>query len=331
MGCLAHGGNGWVYLGTQEALDQRPVAIKGLINPYGGRAMREVVAERSSLTALTHPNIVRIIGYETQPHRDSDDLAGYLVMDFVPGMSLDEIQKDWIARRRARSTAPGPRTRPRLRGADPERAGVHARRAAAVLRHEAAQRGAPQGPDQRDRPGRGAAHRRPDLAGDHHPGYTAPEVGELGAAGLSERSDLYSVGRTLLKLSAGAGQPPGLAAESYRRLIERATARDPRERFGSAREMAEQARGVLREVRSLRTSREVPSRRCCSRRPCGCWTPRSARPAAGALARRARARVLAHGLPAPHEVPGRCRSRSRRPATGRGLLRTRPPVNCGAS
>jgi serine/threonine-protein kinase PknG len=92
------------------------------------------------------------------------------------------------------------------------------------------------------------------------PGYQAPELADVGP---SIGSDLYTVGRSLAVLSFDftgftskyaerlpdpADIPLLAAEESYYRLLQRATNRDPLRRFGSAGEMADQALGVLREV-----------------------------------------------------------------------------------
>src|SRR5262249_28288540 len=92
------------------------------------------------------------------------------------------------------------------------------------------------------------------------PGFEAPE---LAAQGPSIASDLYTVGRTLAVLSfdfAGfsrryrerlpePGEVEFLAREeSYHRFLRRATHPEPRHRFQSAGEMADQLLGVLREV-----------------------------------------------------------------------------------
>jgi serine/threonine-protein kinase PknG len=100
------------------------------------------------------------------------------------------------------------------------------------------------------------------------PGYQAPEVSSVGP---SVASDIYTVGRAMAVLSFGfrgfsstyvdrlpdRGEVRLLAAEeSFDRLLRRATHHDPQRRFGSAPEMAEQVRGVLREV--LAASDGVP-------------------------------------------------------------------------
>ncbi|MGO4757794.1 tetratricopeptide repeat protein, partial [Streptomyces sp. 2MCAF27] len=146
---------------------------------------------------------------------------------------------------------------------------------------------------------------------DGHPVITekfaAPEVVRHGAL-PTELHDLYGVGKTLKnlsdKVSRAAQRPPGLGRESYDRLLARATAYDPRQRFGSAREMSEQLRGVLREIHSLRLEREQPE-------PSTLFAPTAALLDSGLgripglerwLTGEARP-VLADGRPAPKRVP----------------------------
>ena len=93
-------------------------------------------------------------------------------------------------------------------------------------------------------------------------GYQAPEVAEHGA---SVSSDLYTVARTLAVLSfdfAGFQDerryatslppvhevPQFVRYESFHLFLLKATAEDPRARFQTAGEMADQLAGVLREV-----------------------------------------------------------------------------------
>ena len=91
------------------------------------------------------------------------------------------------------------------------------------------------------------------------PGYQAPEVGETGP---TIAADLFTVARTLAVLATDfaasrprtasrcrQGERPAVRPfDSLYRLLERATAADPDERFQSADEMGDQLLGVLREV-----------------------------------------------------------------------------------
>ncbi|GAA1104396.1 serine/threonine-protein kinase [Streptomyces javensis] len=264
IGCVGYGGLGWVYLAEDTQLDDQPVAIKGLINNEDEAALRVAVEERRYLTVLDHPGIVRIINYVTQPDpRDDGALTGYIVMEFVGGMTLAQI-KDHIAD--AVRPYDGPRLFEHILAY-----GCLVLRAVGYLHGEkllycdlkpsnvmhyedrvkVIDLGAVRRLGQRDG--------GPPVITE---AFAAPEVLARGASALTERHDLFGVGRTLEELSDKAARqaqrPPGLGAESYRRVLARATAADPDRRFGSAAEMSEQLWGVLREIHSLRLSREQP-------------------------------------------------------------------------
>ncbi|WP_421106492.1 tetratricopeptide repeat protein [Streptomyces sp. NEAU-S77] len=307
IGCVAFGGLGWVYLAEDTQLDRQPVAIKGLINNEDEAALRAAVEERRYLTMLDHPGIVRIINYVTQPAPGSDRLTGYIVMEFVGGMTLAQI-RDCIAD--AMPPYDGPRLYEHILayGCLVLRAVgyLHGERLlycdlkpSNVMHYESRVKVIDLG-----------AVRRLGRQGGDPPvitkGFASPE--SLRGGPLTERHDLYGVGATLRSLSDKAGRPaqapPGLGAESYRRVLARATARDPRRRFGSAGEMSEQLWGVLREIHALRLRKEQPA-------PSTLFAPTAALLDAG-LGRIPGLehwldgdphRVLAHGLPSPEQVP----------------------------
>ena len=329
VGCLGEGGNGWIYLATQPALDDKPVAIKGLRDPYDDRALSEIIAERRNLTLAARPHIVRIISYETRPVRHSDALAGYIVMDFVPGMSLQAI-RDLIAAGEEPFSGPqlfeyilaygclildalGYMHGEKLLYCDMKPDNVmHYRGKISVI----------------------------DLGG--YAGSTTTAGRSPAPAAIRNRgqgsshpwvertSDLYSVGRTLSRLSEASHQlRAGLGARVYQRAIARATATDPRDRFASAQEMSEQLRGVLREIRSLRTEREHPEASTLFAPTvrlldAGIGEPP---PLEHWLGGRPRG-VLAHGLPAPIEVgPALPEPYPAKTDPGKNVLRT--PTSSG--
>ncbi|MFI1797844.1 tetratricopeptide repeat protein [Streptomyces sp. NPDC020379] len=310
VGCLANGGLGWVYLAHDTRLENHPVALKGLIHTGDPVALHLAGEERRSLTRLDHPGIVRIINYVTHPARgtaDDDGRTGYIVMEFVGGMQLSQV-KDRIGR------GEGPFGGPRVfehvlaYGCRILDALGHLHREGLlycdlkpnnVMHHE----------DRVKLIDLGAVRRIGDQDGTilGARGFIAPEVAHHRAAGLSPRSDLFSVGMTLRALSdeaSPADRPAGLGGESYERAIARATAEDPRARYASAREMAEQLRGVLREIRALRTGREHPE-------PSTLFAPTAALldaslgrvPPLERWLSGPRRPVLGHGLPAPDRVP----------------------------
>lgn len=84
---LGEGGMGWVYLGMQLELD-RKVAIKTL-HPGKTQSPNTVARfrrEASVAQALTHPNTVRIYDFGK-----TDYGMLYLVMEYLKGSSLDEV------------------------------------------------------------------------------------------------------------------------------------------------------------------------------------------------------------------------------------------------
>ncbi|MET7904047.1 tetratricopeptide repeat protein [Streptomyces sp. NPDC005355] len=310
VGCVGYGGLGWVYLAEDTQLDDQPVAIKGLINNEDEAALRAAVEERRYLTMLDHPGIVRIINYVTQPDpRGSGRLTGYIVMEFVGGMTLAQI-RDHVA------DAVPPYDGPRLyehilaygclvlravRYLHGEKLLYCDLKPSNVMHYE----------DRVKVIDLGAVHRLGQWDGGQPvitEAFASPEVLTRGAAALTERHDLFGVGRTLEELSDHAAKdaqrPPGLGAESYRRVLARATAGEPARRFGSAAEMSEQLWGVLREIHALRLSREQPE-------PSTLFAPTAALldSALGRIPGLERwlagdpRPVLASGLPRPQQVP----------------------------
>ncbi|MDX3226312.1 serine/threonine-protein kinase [Streptomyces sp. ME19-01-6] len=306
-GCVAYGGLGWVYLAEDTQLDRQPVAIKGLINDDDEAAQRAAIEERRYLTMLDHPGIVSIINYVRHPARGSGRPQGYIVMEFVAGVTLSTIG-DYIAR--ADPHFDGERVYQHILtyGAlildaldylHGEKLVYCDLKPSNVMHHEGRVKvidlGAVRQLGQRDG--------SPVITEK----FAAPEVVQRGAL-PTELHDLYGAGETLKNLSdkvkRAAQRPPGLGRESYDRLLARATAYDPRQRFGSAREMAEQLRGVLREIHSLRLEREQPE-------PSTLFAPTAALLDSGLgripglerwLTGEARP-VLADGRPGPEEVP----------------------------
>jgi serine/threonine-protein kinase PknG len=264
LGCLAHGGLGWIYLARDRNVSDRWVALKGLLNTGDADAFEAAVAEGVFLAQVEHPSIVRIYNFVQHDSLRDGETAGYIVMEYVGGKSLKQIRLD--ARQQG--------------GAVPL---AHALAYAIEIL-----------------PAFGYLHGKGlvycdfkpdniiqteeqlkliDLGGvryvdDDGPiygtvGYQAPEIE---AEGPSPSSDLYTVGRTLAvltfdftgfqgqnKFRLPDNEPLLAAQESYARLLRRATHLDPARRFQSADEMAEQLTGVLREVLSAADGQPRPA------------------------------------------------------------------------
>ncbi len=87
---LGRGGMGAVYLARQQALADRPVAVKemelsGLEPNEQQQAVRQFHREASFLAHLRHPNLVRVTDVFSEHNRH------YLVMEYIEGRSLQDI------------------------------------------------------------------------------------------------------------------------------------------------------------------------------------------------------------------------------------------------
>ncbi|WP_455678621.1 tetratricopeptide repeat protein [Streptomyces bobili] len=270
VGCLAHGGLGWVYLAVDKAVSDRWVVLKGLLDTGDQDAMEAAISERRFLAEIEHANIVRIYNFVEHLDQRTGSLDGYIVMEYVGGKSLKEIAND-------RRTPDGKR--------DPlpvEQACAFGIEALEALGHLHSRNllycdfkvdNAIQTEDQLKLIDMGAVRRMDDDESAIYGtvGYQAPEVADVGP---SVASDLYTVGRTLAVLTFdfqgyttayadSLPDPDSIAVfhryESFYRLLVRATDPDPARRFASAQEMAEQLTGVLREVVSLQSGRPRPA------------------------------------------------------------------------
>lgn len=270
VGCLAHGGLGWIYLAVDRAVSDRWVVLKGLLDTGDQDAMAAAISERRFLAEIEHANIVRIYNFVEHLDQRTGSLDGYIVMEYVGGKSLKEIAN-------ARRTPQGRR--------DPlpvEQACAYGLEALEALGHLHSRNllycdfkvdNAIQTEDQLKLIDMGAVRRMDDEESAIYGtvGYQAPEVAE---AGPSVASDLYTVARTLAVLTFdfqgytnvyadSLPDPDNIEVfrqyESFYRLLVRATDPDPGRRFASAQEMAEQLTGVLREVVSLQTGRARPA------------------------------------------------------------------------
>ena len=92
LGCLAHGGLGWIYMARDRNVSDRWVVLKGLLNTGDADALAAAVAERQFLARVEHPSIVRIYNFVQHASRRDGESAGYIVMEYVGGKSLKEIR-----------------------------------------------------------------------------------------------------------------------------------------------------------------------------------------------------------------------------------------------
>jgi serine/threonine-protein kinase PknG len=256
LGCLAHGGLGWIYLARDRNVSDSWRVLKGLLNTGDADAMAAAVAERRFLAEVDHPNIVRIYNFVQHTDRRTGESAGYIVMEYVGGRSLRQILLD---ERKAGRSVPlehalaysievlhafGYLHNRGLVYCDfkPDNL-IQAEEMIKLIDMGGVRR-----IDDEDSPIYGTV------------GYQAPEIGTTGP---SPASDLYTVGRALAVLTFEftgytstyehslpdpAAVPLLAQQESFYRLLRRATNADPASRFASAGDMAEQLTGVLREV-----------------------------------------------------------------------------------
>src|SRR3954449_6271405 len=253
-GCLAHGGLGWTSLARAPVLSGRWVVLKGLLNAGDPDAYAAAVAEREFLAKVEHPLIVEIYNFVLH------EGAGYIVMEYVGGTSLKDLLKK-------RTAANGGREDPLP--VDQAIAYVVEILPAFSYLHDMGLLYCDFKPDNIIQVGDavklidlGGVRRIDDLDSAIYGtvGYQAPEVAEVGP---SVASDIYTLGRTLAVLamefrgyqSTYVGSLPPVADvplfqqhDSFYRLLAKACAADPADRFQSADEFRVQLLGVLREV-----------------------------------------------------------------------------------
>ncbi|MDQ3404592.1 MAG: serine/threonine-protein kinase PknG [Actinomycetota bacterium] len=267
LGCLAYGGLGWIYLARDgnlsDGVAEHWVVLKGLIDDGDVDAIAAAVHERQFLVEVNHPNIVKIMDFVRHPDPRSGTLVGYIVMEYLGGLTLRELF--------LRHHDPGGQRAP-LPLASVLAYGLDVLDALAYLHR----RGLafcdlkPENVLHVDEQVKlidlGAVLPIGSAAMYYTEGYDAPELTETPPRPVSAASDLFSLGRMLAMLcdpfpgfSTYARHhlpdpvPGSLFAEfeSVHRLLSRATDLDPAARFTSAEEMREQVHGTLVEVLAL--------------------------------------------------------------------------------
>ncbi|MET9226072.1 tetratricopeptide repeat protein [Lentzea sp. NPDC003310] len=261
LGCLAHGGLGWLYLALDHAVSDRWVVLKGLLDSGDADAMAAALAERRFLAEVEHPNIVKIHNFIRHENKASGKLVEYIVMEYVGGESI----KDMITNRRREGR--GDEALPLAQAIAyvleilPAVGYLHG---VGLLYCDFKPDNMIHTEEQLKLIDLGAVRR----IDDHHSpiygtvGYQAPEIGTIGP---SVFSDIYTVGRALAvmsfpfdfrgkckdRLPTPQEEPLLERFSSFHRLLLRATNPNPELRFCSAQDMAEQLTGVLREVLAL--------------------------------------------------------------------------------
>ncbi|WP_152360682.1 serine/threonine-protein kinase [Microlunatus speluncae] len=258
-GCLAHGGLGWIYLARDKNVSNRWVVLKGLLNSGDKDAQQAAISERQFLAQVQHPLILEI--YNFVEH----DGAGYSVMEYVGGSSLKDILKN-----RMRANGGAYDALP----VDQAIAYILEVLPAFQYLHDHGLIYCDFKPDNLIQVG--DAVKLIDLGGVRRVddeesaiygtvGYQAPEVAE---AGTSVASDVYTIGRTLTvlimefrgyqtsyvnRLPEVQSTPLFQQYDSLYRLLAKACAPDPADRFATIDELRVQLLGVLREVVASKT------------------------------------------------------------------------------
>jgi serine/threonine-protein kinase PknG len=267
LGCLAHGGLGWIYLGMDRHLGNRWVVLKGLLNSGDTAAQEAALAERRFLAEVEHPNIVGVYNFVEHADRRTGEVAGYIVMEYVGGKSLKQILQE---RRQLGQSLPLPVALAYAIEVLPALGYLHSR---GLVYCDFKPDNVIQTEEQLKLIDMGGVRRIDDVDSAIYGtvGYQAPEIADRGP---SPSSDLYTVGRALAVLTfefagyqgryaASLPDPatvPVLAGnESFVRALLRATDPDPDRRFASASEMTEQLTGVLREVLAIADQQPRPA------------------------------------------------------------------------
>ncbi|TQM30013.1 serine/threonine-protein kinase PknG [Nocardia bhagyanarayanae] len=263
QGCLAHGGLGWIYLAVDRNVSDRWVVLKGLLHAGDAEAQAVAVAERQFLAEVAHPSIVKIHNFVEHPGPDGSPI-GYIVMEYVGGQSLRAVLDTYERPARmpvAEAIAYVLEILPALDYLHSIGLTYNDLKPDNIMITE----------DQVKLIDLGAVatiEAYGNLYGTR--GFQAPEIAKTGP---TVASDIYTVGRTLAVLTLNmpmehgryqdgipdpAEHPVLQRYEFFHRLLLSATDPDPARRFGSARAMAAQLAGVLREILALDTGAEHP-------------------------------------------------------------------------
>jgi serine/threonine-protein kinase PknG len=266
VGCIAHGGLGWIYLAKDRNVADRWVVLKGLLNAGDEDAMAAALAERLFLAEVEHPNIVKIINFVER------DGSGYIVMEYVGGVSLKALL---ASRREANGGVADPlpvaQAIAYVLEILPALAYLHR---CGLLFCDLKLDNVIQTQHSLKLIDLGGVHRIGDTESPVYgtAGYQAPEIDH---AGPSVASDLFTVARTLAALcidfpgfqtTLRFTLPPQRDSpllqrhDSLYQLLCKGTAPNPDDRFQSAEEMADQLYGVLREIVAAETGAPVPAR-----------------------------------------------------------------------
>jgi serine/threonine-protein kinase PknG len=254
VGCIAHGGLGWIYLATDRNVSDRYVVLKGLLNTGDKDAYEAAIAERQFLAEVQHPLILEIYNFA------SFEGAGYIVMEYVGGRSLKQILKDrMVASGGTYDPFPADQAIAYIVEILPAFSYLHSQ---GLLYCDFKPDNVIQFGDSLKLIDLGGVRRVDDETSAIYGtvGFQAPEVAE---SGPSVSSDIFTIGRTLAVLAMEfrgyqntfvSALPPAEDTplfqryDSLYRVLQKATAANPDDRFQSADELRDQLIGILREA-----------------------------------------------------------------------------------
>jgi serine/threonine-protein kinase PknG len=269
VGCLAHGGMGWIYLARDRNVNDRWVVLKGLLNASDPDALAAAVAEKRFLAEVEHPLIVEI--YNFVNHIDA---TSYIVMEYVGGRSLSQILKARLAANGGSfDPIPVDQAIAYILEVLPAFSYLHA---LGLIYCDFKPANLIQVGDAVKLIDLGGVRRLDDDTSAIYGtvGFQAPEVA---SEGPTVASDIFTIARTLAvmlfefqgyqstyvsTLPSPEQVPLFERYDSLYRLLLKATAPAAHDRFQSADEMREQLLGVLREVVASATgdvTRSLPS------------------------------------------------------------------------
>jgi serine/threonine-protein kinase PknG len=260
VGAIAHGGLGWIYLAQDRNVSDRYVVLKGLLNTGDADAYEAAITERQFLAQVQYPLIVEIYNFA------SHEGAGYIVMEYVGGRSLKQILKERMAANGGKYDAfPADQAIAYIVEILPAFSYLHSQ---GLLYCDFKPDNMIQAGDSLKLIDLGGVRRADDDQSAIYGtvGFQAPEVADVGP---SIASDIFTIGRTLALLAMEfrgyqstyvATLPPVddtplfQRYDSLYRVLSKATAPNPDDRFQTADELRDQLIGVLREVVAVDSS-----------------------------------------------------------------------------